>query len=121
MERSARGKALASPSARRTIRQKMAEASCDRGFKGQRYWASCYIGPGAHGGTANSDRDAELPEEQAVGIRRNFRAFRKCPINLWATTGLAVMKINSRLGYEPGDVFRLTKDRVLEEIARWLC
>ena len=120
MERSARergtGIAKRSPE---YIRQKMAEGKAVIALSKENVWAGfCYIETWSHGEYVANSGLIVAPNFRKSGLAKSikkkiFTLSRTMYPNakiFGLTTGLAVMKINSELGYEPVTYSELTKD-----------
>ena len=101
------------------IKQKMREGKSVIAFSAEGIWAGfCYIETWSHGQYVANSGLIVAPEFRKGGLARQIKAKafelsrKKYPDAklLGLTTGLAVMKINSELGYEPVTYSELTQD-----------
>lgn len=121
-EMEASAKARGTGIAKRTpdyITQKMLEGKAVIAFSNSGTWAGfCYIETWSHGNYVANSGLIVAPEFRKSGLAREikkkiFELSRKNYPNakiFGLTTGLAVMKINSELGYEPVTYSELTQD-----------
>ncbi|MBL0330732.1 MAG: GNAT family N-acetyltransferase [Bacteroidetes bacterium] len=121
-EMEASAKARGTGIAKRTpdyITQKMLEGKAVIAFSNSGMWAGfCYIETWSHGNYVANSGLIVAPEFRKSGLAREikkkiFELSRKKYPNakiFGLTTGLAVMKINSELGYEPVTYSELTQD-----------
>ena len=121
-EMEASAKARGTGIAKRTpdyITQKMLEGKAVIAFSNTGMWAGfCYIETWSHGNYVANSGLIVAPEFRKSGLAREikrkiFELSRKKYPNakiFGLTTGLAVMKINSELGYEPVTYSELTQD-----------
>ncbi|MGB8190980.1 MAG: GNAT family N-acetyltransferase [Chitinophagaceae bacterium] len=101
------------------IQQKMREGKAVIAFSHDGFWAGfCYIETWSHGGYVANSGLIVAPAYRKGGLARAIKkkifelsrqTFPEAKI-FGLTTGLAVMKINSELGYEPVTYSELTQD-----------
>lgn len=101
------------------IAQKMAEGKSVIAFTKERKWVGfCYIETWSHGKFVANSGLIVVPEFRGGGVAKAIKqkifllSQEKYPdsVIFGLTTGLAVMKINSELGYEPVTYSELTQD-----------
>jgi hypothetical protein len=101
------------------IQEKMREGKAVIAFSNDGIWAGfCYIETWGHGGYVANSGLIVAPEFRKGGLAKQIKkkifelSRKKYPESkiFGLTTGLAVMKINSELGYEPVTYSELTQD-----------
>ncbi len=101
------------------IQEKMREGKAVIAFSNDGIWAGfCYIETWGHGGYVANSGLIVAPEFRKGGLAKQIKkkifelSRKKFPESkiFGLTTGLAVMKINSELGYEPVTYSELTQD-----------